>query len=103
MQRTLALSVTLVMSVNRVIMRWGLCTDLLEFNLQLRKTLVNLSSEIVDEGYVTSHCLNWGFHISNEIGRIVQHIRKGEGRKDGNILLVIDLRIIFFFLFPYEI
>jgi hypothetical protein len=38
----------------------GLCTDQLAFTLQLGKTLENLSSEIVDEGYATSHCLNWG-------------------------------------------
>ena len=35
----------------------GLCTDLLAFILQLRKTPKNLSWETVDEGCVTSHRL----------------------------------------------
>ena len=34
-------------------------------------------------GHATSHRLKWGPFPPNEVGRIVQHIRKGEGRKEG--------------------
>jgi hypothetical protein len=32
------------------------------------------------KGCVTSHCLKWGAFPQNEVGRIAQHVRKGEGR-----------------------
>ena len=43
-----------------------------------------------DEGY----CFKWGFLPPNEFGRIAQHVRKGEGRKErrkgwGSLLLLL--------------
>ena len=35
-----------------------------------------------DEGYATSHRLKLGPLPPNEVGRISQHVRKGEGRKE---------------------
>ena len=34
-----------------------------------------------DEGCATSHRFKWGPFSPNEVGRIAQHFRKGEGRK----------------------
>ena len=31
----------------------------------------------------TSHRLKWGPFPPNEVGRIAQHVRKGEGKKEG--------------------
>jgi hypothetical protein len=53
-----------------------------EFGLQLRKTPENLSWETVDGGCVTSHRLKWDPFPSNDVGRVAQHVRKGEGRKE---------------------
>ena len=33
------------------------------------------------KGLSTSHRLKWGPFPTNEVGRIAQHIRKGDGRK----------------------
>ena len=33
---------------------------------------------------MTSHRLKWGPFPSIEAGRIAQHVRKGEGKKEGN-------------------
>ena len=44
---------------------------------------VNLSQKTVVEGCATSHHLKWGPLPANEVGRIVQHVRKGEGWKGG--------------------
>ena len=57
----------------------GLCTDLLAFTLQLRKTSARRPS---DDGSATSHRLNWGSLPPIEVGRIAQHVRKGEDRKE---------------------
>ena len=35
-----------------------------------------------DEGCATSHRLKWGPLHPNEVDRIAQHVRKGEGRKE---------------------
>ena len=37
-----------------------------------------------DEGVVRSQRLKWGPFPPDEVGRIVQHVRKGEGRKGGD-------------------
>ena len=85
-QRPLAPSVASVTSVandkgdNEMIP--GLCTDLLAFALQLSKTPENLRRKF-DEGTVRRHCLKWGPFPPNEVSRIAQHVRKGEGRKGG--------------------
>ena len=34
-------------------------------------------------GCAISHRLKWGPFPPNEVGRIAQHVRKGEGRKEG--------------------
>ena len=70
----------------RVIMKWswGLCTDLLEFALQLRKTPENLSFKSLGwRGCATSHRLKWGPFPPNKVGKMAQHVRKGDGRKEG--------------------
>ena len=54
-----------------------LYTDLLAFTLQLKNTSTKRPS---DEGCVTSHSLKWGPLPPNEVGRITQHIREGEGK-----------------------
>ena len=38
-------------------------------------------------GCVTSHLLKWGPIPPNEVGRVAQHIRKGEGRKEAKDLV----------------
>ena len=60
-----------------------LCTDLLEFILQLRKSSARRP---FNEGCETSHVLKWGPLPSN-VGRITQHAREGEGRKKGKFTL----------------
>ena len=55
----------------------------------------------VDEGCATSHRLKWDLLSTNEVGRIAQHVKKGEGRKvrkDGviNTIVVFQLLIIAF-------
>jgi hypothetical protein len=70
----------------RVVVKWswGLCTDLLAIALQPRKTPENLSLETVWwRGCATSHRLKWDTFPPNEVGRIAQHVRNGEGRKKG--------------------
>ena len=62
---------------------WGLGIDLLAFALRQKKTSENLSQETVDEGCATSHRLKLGPFPTNKVGRIAQHIKKGERRKDG--------------------
>ena len=59
---------------------WGLCTDLMAFALQLRKPQKTSTRRPPDEG-MTSHCLKWGPLPPNDVSRIAQHIKKGEGRK----------------------
>ena len=61
----------------------GLCSDLLAFTSQLRKLPENLSQETVDEGCTTSHRLKCVPLLPNEICRITQYVRVGEGRKKG--------------------
>ena len=39
--------------------------------------------ETVDEGSANSHILKWGPLPPNEVGRIAQHVKKGEGGKEG--------------------
>ena len=39
--------------------------------------------QLGDLGCATSHRLKWGSLPPNEVGRIAQHVRKGEGRKNG--------------------
>ena len=34
-------------------------------------------------GCATIHCFKWGSFPPNEVGRIAQHTRKGEGKKEG--------------------
>jgi hypothetical protein len=36
-----------------------------------------------DEGYATSHRFNWSPLPPNEVGRIAQHVREAQGRKEG--------------------
>ena len=45
------------------------------------KTPENLSKETVDEACVTSHHLKWSPFSPNEVGSILEQIRKGRGRK----------------------
>ena len=67
----------------------GLCTDLLEFALWLRKTSATRQS---DENCATSHRLKWGPLSPNEVGRVAQHVWKGEGRKGwGKIFGIFNL------------
>ena len=70
----------------RVTMKWsrGLysLSDLLAFALQLRKT----SARSLMKGLCEQSCLQWGAFPPNEVGRITQHVRKGEGRKEGKNL-----------------
>ena len=63
--------------MTRVTMRRyrGLCTDLLGFALQPRRTPEKLSKETVNKGCATSHRLKWGPLPPNEVGRIAQHVR----------------------------
>ena len=82
-QRPLAPSVTSVTSVanDKVIMKLSrLCTGLLAFALQLRKTSARRPS---DEA-VRQVSPQMGSHTFNEVGRTAQYVRKGEGRKGGN-------------------
>ena len=37
---------------------------------------------------MSSHCLKWGPFPPNEIGRIAQHVREGEGRNQGKDILI---------------
>ena len=57
----------------------GLCTDVVGFTLQLRKSPENLSQDIVDKGCATSHHLKWDPLPPNDVIRIPQHIREGKG------------------------
>ena len=70
-----------------VIMRGnrGLCTDLLAFALQLRKTPENL--RLSDEDRVTSHRIRWDPLPPNDVGVITERVRdRGkERRKDGRV------------------
>ena len=60
----------------------GLCTDLLAFTLRLRKTPENSNRRPSDESRVASDHLKWSPLFPNKvIGRITEHIRKGERRK----------------------
>ena len=70
--------------MKRVIMKLsgGLCTDLLAFALKLRRTPENSARRPSD--WTTSRRLKWGPFLPNEVGRIAQHVRKGEGRKEGH-------------------
>ena len=63
----------------------GLCTGLLIFTLQLRKTPGNLSYETVRwRGCATSHRLRWGPFHPNEVGRNAPHVgREKEGKRKG--------------------
>jgi hypothetical protein len=54
-----------------------------EFILQLRKTPENLSYETVDQDSATSHSFKWDLLPPNEVVRIAQHVRNGEGSKEG--------------------
>ena len=40
----------------------------------------------MNESCANSHRFNWGSLSPNEVGRIVQHVREGEGRNEGKIL-----------------
>ena len=43
-----------------------------------------------------SHRLKWGVFLPNEVGRITQHIRKGEGRNEGeNRGIVLGISLFF--------
>ena len=54
----------------------------------------NLSYETVWwRGCATNRCLKWGPLASNVVGRITQHVRKGEG-KDGECLLSLQYSYI---------
>ena len=55
----------------------GTVHNILAFALQLRKTPEHFSYEIIH------HRLKWGPFSPNEVGRIAQHVSKGEGRKEG--------------------
>ena len=60
----------------------GLCTDLLAFALQLRKTPENLSYETVNEGYVTSHRINGLPYLQiRSVGSHSMPGREKEGKK----------------------
>ena len=41
------------------------------------------SWETSDEGHMTSQHLKWGPLPPNDVGKIAQYFRKGEGRNDG--------------------
>ena len=58
----------------------GLCSDL-SFTLWLRKMPENHSQEI-DYDFVISHFLKWGPLPPNEVGRIAQHVKEEEGRRE---------------------
>ena len=62
-----------------------LCRDLVSFSLELRKTRKTSIKRPPDEGCATSHRLKWGPLYLNDVIGITQHIRKGEGRKEGNV------------------
>ena len=66
----------------RVIIRWNrrLCTDLLAFTSQLSKIQENFSYETIYEDCATSHRLKWDPFPPNEVSKIAQHVRKGEGK-----------------------
>ena len=49
-----------------------MCTDLLVFTLKLRKTSARRLS-----------MSKWGLLPANEVGKISQHTRRGEGGKEG--------------------
>ena len=57
----------------------GLCSDLLAFSLQLRKT----SARRPSMNTATSYRLKCLPFPPNEVGRITQHVRRGEGSKEG--------------------
>jgi hypothetical protein len=54
----------------------------LAFTFGLGKSPENLSRRPSDESCATSLRLKWGHLPPNEVGRIAQHIRKGEERKE---------------------
>ena len=62
----------------RVIIKWyqGLCTDLLAFTLRLSEECPR-KSQLGDH-----HHLKWGPLPPNYIGRIAEHVRDGEGKKE---------------------
>ena len=43
-----------------------------------------------DECCVASHHLKWGPLLANEVCRIAQHVRKGEGSKDNEKRMIRD-------------
>ena len=51
-----------------------------EFILRLWKSS---SRRLSDQGPATIHRLKWGPLSPNDVGRIAQHVGKGEGAKDG--------------------
>ena len=66
---------------DKEIMKWyqGLCTDLLGFTLQMRKTPENHRRRRLC--YSVYHRLKCG-SLPPNTGKISQHVRKGEGRND---------------------
>ena len=68
----------------RVTMRWfrGLCTGIMALTLRLRKTPENLSWDTVCWRLATTHRLKWVPLLLNEVGRIAQHVREKQGKKE---------------------
>ena len=62
---------------------WFVCVCVCNCNETkvVKKKLVN--NGLSDEGCATSNHLKWGPLPPNYVGRIAQHVRKGDGRKGG--------------------
>ena len=68
----------------------GTVYDFLAFTLRLRKPWKTSARRSSDEGFATSDHHKWDRLTPDDVGRIVQHVKKGEGRKnemDGEDLL----------------
>ena len=74
-----------------VIMRWtGDCAQIWHLPYGWRKSLKTSARRPSDSSYPTIHRLKWGSLPPNEVGRIAQHVSKGEGRK-GQVGLIRSL------------
>ena len=56
----------------------------LPFALLLKKPQGSSATRSSHEDCLTSHSLKWGLLPRNDVGRIVEHIREGEGRRKRN-------------------
>ena len=64
----------------------GVCTNILKFNPQLRKT-----PETIDKGIATSHLLKWGPLPPKEVGRIACHVRKDRRKGRSRVRSITEL------------